>query len=159
MWKARGLRFPNMRESRSRGLGIFLIRHFHRFLVTAELCPFFRNLQNFRQVDSNERCCSSESSWSRMGPPSWIMLKTRVFTGTFLKAGVSWRSRIISPPQKPEVVHVFANGCMLELLAPPSITLQSSGCTPLPPGPESRCESSVAEVGHSTLRATGSLQK
>jgi len=79
MWKARGLRFPNMRESRSRGLGIFLIRHFHRFLVTAELCPSFRNLQNFRQVDSNDRCCSSESSWSRMGPTILDHVKDQSF--------------------------------------------------------------------------------
>src|SRR5216683_8125339 len=61
MWEARGLRFPRKREIPFLGLGIFLFRHFHRLLAGATLERPSRNLRNLLQVDSKDRCCSSES--------------------------------------------------------------------------------------------------
>ena len=61
MWEARGLRFPRKMKSSLLGVGIFLFRHFHSPLAGARLGRPSRNRRNLLQVDSRDRCCSSES--------------------------------------------------------------------------------------------------
>ena len=57
-----------------------------------------RKRWSLRQVESKERCSSSEP-WGISGPPSsWIRSLSNRSTSTFLREGVWFRSRMISPP-------------------------------------------------------------
>src|SRR5438552_1095692 len=64
------------------------------------VCPdrSSRKPRSLRQVESKERCSSSEPLWISGPPSSWITLCRSRSAATFLREGSSCRSRMISPP-------------------------------------------------------------
>ncbi len=64
------------------------------------VCPdrSSRKPRSLRQVESKERCSSSEPLWISGPPSSWITLRRSRSAVTFLREGSSCRSRMISPP-------------------------------------------------------------
>ena len=57
-----------------------------------------RNAWNFRQVESKDRCSSSQPLWISGPPSSWITLRTSCSAATFLRGGSWFTSRMISLP-------------------------------------------------------------
>src|SRR5258708_23261610 len=64
------------------------------------VCPdrSSRKPRSLRQVESKERCSSSEPLWISGPPSSWITLRRSRSAVTFLREGSSARSGRIPPP-------------------------------------------------------------